>query len=166
MTTYKNFSIALGALGIATGLVVMLRIAQTLRVDHVWRKKRATIEYTNQIRDFWQQRKLVIENHTGKRVGGRTVLSRGDAMNIRDNAELNDAMREFLARLEHLSAGTHEGVFDVDLISRLSGSYFIRIYKYVEEYIRLAQEKNRSAYVDFQKLAMELIARKERATNP
>lgn len=142
---------------------------QAIKVDHERRKKEVTILYMNQIRPTYKA--LLREFEEFEEFGGNKRLNESSLRTILDeeNDELRNTLREFLATLEHLAVGANSGVFDKDLIYRMSASYIIRIYDRFQPYITFVQNEgsfSRSKYSEFSDLAHDFRNRKNTGSSP
>jgi len=119
---------------------------KTFRADHERRKKQATVEYLNKIRE--QYRTL-----SNKLIGKFNE----DAINL---SKIDDGTRieikELLSILEHLSTGVNTEVYDYDIIKRMSGSYLVNRYKQLYPYIDNAQKSSRTLYIEFETLCKRI----------
>ncbi|MGK3994518.1 DUF4760 domain-containing protein [Sorangium sp. So ce1024] len=167
MSTSEAISICLSSLGFITSLATLLLAIQTLRADHERRKKQATIEYANDIRDLWQQRRVTIENGINRRIENTSKpLTPEEVQTIKDSPDLRDAVREFLARLEHLSVGVNTCVFDKNILYRMSGSYLIRVYEFMEPYIISVRPNSKYAYIELEHMVRDFAAQKRTSPDP
>jgi hypothetical protein len=146
--------------------VGLLAVLVTLYADHDRRKKQATIEYSNAIRDLWRTRRLSIENISGKHVDRDEVISDEDAKKLHEDATASNDVRELLARLEHLALGANTRVFDRTLLFRMSGTYFTRLYEYLHNYVQLSRKHTPAAYVEFEDLIKEFKNLQRRFDDP
>jgi len=126
--------------------VQLYLMQKTFKADHERRKKQSTVEYLNNIRE--QYRGL-----TNK------LLSKFDenAINLSEiDAETKVEIKELLSILEHLSTGVNTGVYDYDIIKRMSGSYLVNRYKQMLPYIDNAQKTSRTLYIEFETLCKRI----------
>ncbi|WP_437644005.1 DUF4760 domain-containing protein [Sorangium sp. So ce362] len=167
MGTHEAISICLGALGFITSLATLLLAIKTLRADHERRKKQATIEYANDIRDLWQERRVAIESGIGRKIEANSKsLTEKEVETIKNSPELRDAVRELLARLEHLSVGINTCVFDKNLLYRMSGSYLIRVYAFMEPYITSVRPNSNFAYIELECMIKDFMDQKRANPDP
>lgn len=108
--------------------------------DHDRRKKQSTIEYVNNVRD----RYVPIMDYFDERFGV------GHVINISDISEA-DARKisELLSVVEHMAVGVETEVYDIDIIDRMSGAYFLRMRRVLDPYIARSQQKNPRAFIEF-----------------
>lgn len=65
-----------------------------------------------------------------------------------------------------MSVGMNTGVFDKDLLYRMSSSYLIRIYRRLEPYVKHVQKNNSFAYIEFQEIISDFEERKRIKPDP
>lgn len=143
MKTYEILSLLLGA---ATLLVLWLQlfmIFRTFKADHERRKKQATIDYVNQIRNIYRPIDKKIRNKFGE---GRVINT--DEIEPDDIADI----KECLSTVEHLAAGVNIGIFDLLIIEKISGSYFLNMRERFGPYIKNVRLKkgNPCLYVELE----------------
>ena len=142
----------------ATALILIVQASlalKSIKADHERRKKQATFDYVQKVRPAWIEAKHILEEKWGK-----DPLTSKELEEIDKNFQLLVRVRELLGRLEHLSVGINSGVFDKDLIFRMSGSQIISIYKRLHTYIDRVQKRNPTAYIEFQEVVKVFEERK------
>lgn len=134
----------------------------TVKEDHERRRKEATILYMNQIRPVYRSLLQELES-----IQGKERLTQSSLKIILNNDSSRNILKEYLATMEHLAVGANVGVFDKDLLFRMSANYLIRTHNKFEPYITEVQKgKNQSSvYEEFEKLAVEFRARKNNLEN-
>jgi hypothetical protein len=156
MTIYNILTLII-ATTTAIILVVQAGLAlKAFKADHERRKKQATFEFVQKIRPAWIDAKHAIE----KRWGNEPLTSK-ELGEIDSNFELLKLVRNLLGLLEHLSVGMNTGVFDKDLMYRMSGSQLIGIYHRLHTYIKRAQKTNPRAYIEYQDLVKSFEERRQ-----
>lgn len=133
---------------------IFLQVKSTY-ADHDRRKKEATINYLNQIRPKYKTLLKECEKSLGK-----DVISQETLESILTDEDLLNTVRDFLATLEHLSVGANTGVFDKDILFRMSANYLIRMHHRFKPYINNAQKNLPSAYIELGHLVNEFENRK------
>ena len=121
-------------------------LQKTYKSDHERRKKQSTIEYVNQIRNYYRPlgTKLV------KKFGNNTI----NLDQIDDETRTN--IREILSVLEHMSVGVNTNVYDFNILNRMSGSYLLRMYHRLLPYIKDRQKHNPTAYIEFETICKKI----------
>ena len=89
-----------------------------------------------------------------------------DIATLSENSK-NEDYREItilLARIEHFAVGANIGIYNVRVIKRLAGKYFINLYKKLEPVIAKKRDKRPEAkhYDEFEKLTKKLTRRYKR----
>gem|GEM_PF-951208 len=140
----------------ASILVIQANLAlKSIKADHERRKKQATFEFVQKIRPAWIEAKHAIEEKWGKE-----PLTSKELGEIDKEFELLNLVRNLLGLLEHLSVGMNSGVFDKDLLFRMSGSQLISIHKRLRGYIDRVQLQSPTAYIEYQALVNDFEERK------
>jgi hypothetical protein len=123
----------------------------SVREDHDRRRKQATIEYINDVRDRYRAE----HRHLLRALGG--PMNAQSVEKIRSNPDLNARLLDLLGLFEGLAAGVNAGVFDVELLNRVSGGYLIRVFETYKAYM-LARRQSRwpSLYREFEQLVQDL----------
>jgi len=156
MNTYEILTLALGIIG---GVFVIFQIyiaVRAYKAEHERQKKQATIEYVRAIRPLYREAKNKVDRKFGER-----VLSESDVDELEKDFDTRESLKDLLSILEHTSVGMNTGVFDKDLWYRMSASFLIRIYRRFYAYIKNIQQKQPSAYSEFQEIVIEFEKRKK-----
>ena len=133
----------------AACLVVQTNIFwRTMRADHERRKKQATIEYVNSIREHY-------------RPISRRLIDKFDdkVINIDDmDEQIKQDIREFLSIVEHLSVGVNTGIYDLEILFRMSEFYFISMFEKLSPYIydRRQKRSNNTLYCEFEIMVSDI----------
>ena len=129
-------------------------LRKAYKADHERRKKQSTIEYLSRIRDIYRpvDRKL-IEKY------GKKALNPEDV----DKADMAD-LREFLSVLEHLSVGVNTGVYDIELVNRMSGTFLLETHAKVTPYINFSRKDrgSDSIYQEFDVMSRKIKGMREK----
>lgn len=128
---------------------IFLQISTT-KSDHERRKKEATINYLNLIRPKYKTLLRECEKELGVDVISQDLLS-----TIMENEDLRNSVKDYLSTIEHLSVGINTGVFDKDILYRMSASYLITMFYRFKPYIDNVQKTLPSAYAEFEHLVKE-----------
>ena len=149
MSLYEKLTLAIG---ITMALILWLQlymIYRTFRADHERRKKQATVEYVNSIRSMYRP---IAEKLLAK-FGEQKVIN----MDEIDSSVAAD-IKECLSVVEHLAAGVNVGIFDLKIIDRMSGSYFLDMRDRFKPYIkdRRVKRGNDKLYCEFEVLCRDL----------
>jgi len=125
---------------------------KTFKADHERRKKQSTVEYINKIRRYYRE------------VTNKLIDEFGDnAINLDQiNATVRNDIKELLSVLEHMSTGVNTGVYDFEILNRMSGSFLVSRYHQLYPYISHAQRKNPTFYIEFDRLC-KIIENKKKA---
>jgi len=122
-----------------------------VRGDHERRKKQATIETWVATRD--RRRRLRIDVVDQSRTPAALARS----------VESRRALNEWLSDIENFALGVNAGVFDLETIDRLAGSYFIRLWWWAGPWIKDRQEdRSPLLYCELETLALRITERRER----
>ena len=118
------------------GLLIQIHLSwREMRADHERRKKQATLEYVNSIRAIYRSIAGKLDQQFG----------RDNVINIDDiDEEVKCDIQELLSVIEHLAVGGNTGVYDLQILERMSGAYFVRIHDKLSPYIRHRQTITRS----------------------
>ncbi len=147
---------------ISLGVLVLMFIQLVImfivyKAENERKKKQSTIEYINQIRSIYKpiRKKLDKQFPGDKRV-----------INIQEVSEENkENIREMLGAIEHLCVGLNTNVYDFNIFQRMSGTYFLNIFYKINPYILNAQEKQSTAYIEFEAICKKIeIEQKQRKT--
>ena len=155
MTLYETITLLIGTTTAGILLVQAGLALKSLKADHERRKKQATFEFVQKIRPAWIEAKHAIEEKWGDE-----PLTSKELLEIDSDFKLLKLIRNLLGQLEHLSVGMNSGVFDKDLLYRMSGSQLISIYHRLRTYIERVQKSSPSGYVEYQALVKSFEDRK------
>lgn len=155
MTQYEAFTLLIGTTTAGILLVQAGLALRSVKADHERRKKQATFEFVQKIRPAWIEAKHAIEEKWGDE-----PLTSKELLEIDSDFQLLKLVRNLLGQLEHLSVGMNSGVFDKDLLYRMSGSQLIGIYHRLHTYIDRVQKNSPKAYVEYQDLVKSFEDRK------
>lgn len=159
MTPYEILTLLIGTTTAGILLVQAGLALKSLKADHERRKKQATFEFVQKIRPAWIEAKHAIEEKWGDE-----PLTSKELLEIDSDFQLLKLVRNLLGQLEHLSVGMNSGVFDKDLLYRMSGSQLISIYHRLHTYIDRVQRSSPKAYIEYQDLVKSFEDR--RRTKP
>ena len=67
-----------------------------------------------------------------------------------------------LSVLEHLSVGINAKIYDFNIFIRMSGSYFLFLYKTLQPYIEHIQKEQDTAFVEFEIVCKKIERRKDK----
>lgn len=144
-------TITIAIIGTVAAVYNIRLVAQTFKADHERRKKQATIEYAGQI---LREARFKLDARYRSR-----ILTNEELAKLIDTPEDYAEWRNALGVFEHLAVGVNAGVYDKDILYRMSGSYIIELFSLVEPYVLLKRETLPFAYAEFEKLAREFEAR-------
>ena len=151
----ENYSLLVAVIQIFAllAIIVQIRIAiVTMKADHERRKKEATIEHFGHI---WRDIRHKLESRYGT-----DPITKEDLDKIHENKQLNADIIQLLGALEHMAVGVNIGVYDREVLYRMSASSIINIYHRLKLFIDARQVKNPNIYIEFQELATEFADRK------
>nr|VFJ94380.1 MAG: protein of unknown function (DUF4760) [Candidatus Kentron sp. H]VFJ95260.1 MAG: protein of unknown function (DUF4760) [Candidatus Kentron sp. H]VFK01656.1 MAG: protein of unknown function (DUF4760) [Candidatus Kentron sp. H] len=151
-----NFEILFLVITSCSAFIVILQLVVVIKIfkaDHERRKKQATIEH---IGTLWRDAR-----HKLEKAYGLNVLSEEQIVKIRNDAQLEADVRNLLGALEHMATGLHTGVYDKDLLYRMSATFVIQVYHRLKPYISDEMRKNPSVYIEFSNLAKEFEGKKQ-----
>jgi hypothetical protein len=155
MTPYEQLTLMVATTTAGILIFQVWLALRTLVADHERRKKQATLEFVQQIRPVWLEAKHALEEKWGK-----DPLTSCELDEIDNDFQLLKLVRSLLGLLEHLSVGMNAGVFDKELLYRMSGSQLISIYQWLHTYIARAQKNIPTAYIEFQELVQHFEDKK------
>lgn len=119
---------------------------KTYKADHERRKKQATVEYINSIRnDYRSLNDKLVDKYSTRPVN----------MNDIDDGTKKD-IKLLLSILEHMSVGVNTGVYDFNILHRMSGSYLVGRYYQLHPHISKAQQKNPRFFIEFERLCKKI----------
>ena len=149
MTKFEIISLSLGAVTLLILWIQLYMIYKTFKADHERREKQATVEYVNRVRAIYRP----ISNKIVEKFG------EGRVINI-DEIEENDLIdiKEFLSNVEHLAAGVNIGVFNLMIIEKMSGSYFLNMREKFIPYIKHVRTKknNNRLYCELETMCRDI----------
>jgi len=130
---------------------------KTYKADHERRKKQATVEYINNIRNDYK----VLNNKLIEKFSNHPIKMDGIDHLMEKDINL------LLSILEHLSVGINTGVYDFNILNRMTGSFLVSRYYQLHPYISKAQLKNPLSYIEFEQLCsrIEEIRKKKYHSN-
>ncbi len=155
MTLFEILTVIIGSLTACILLVQAGLALKAIKADHERRKKQATIEFVQKIRPAWLEAKNKLEERWGK-----NPLTSKELEEIDNDFQLQKVVNNLLGLLEHLSVGMNTGVYDKDLLFRMSGSFLIDIHNRFRSYIDQVQVRNPAAYIEYQNLVSDFEERK------
>lgn len=127
---------------------------KSFHADHERRKKQATIEYTAHL--LRECRSAIDAKYKFQ------TLTEDDMNRIRGNSEEEAELRKIMGTIEHLSVGINTGVYDKDILYRMSASYFISIFKRMRPFIDyMRKEFSQNAYTELEQIAKEFEGSKK-----
>ena len=140
-----------------TAIVAFLQF----RAFHERRKKEATIEFINKVREVYRK-----VNYELKKEFGEGPLDEEKLSKLYANTDLWNQLKNMLALFEHLAVGVNSGVFDFDILSRMSGQYLINMFDRYSFYIRDRRKKlgNPRLYEEFEALVAKLRQHRNKLT--
>lgn len=146
--------IIVGGIGsLANALAVCILIWQArimtraFKADHERRRKQSTIEYVNVIRERYRP----INNSLANKFGGNHVINLSEI----GPSDKSDII-ELLSVVEHLAVGVNVKVYDIEVIEKMAGTYFLRMYRRLEPYIVNARNNNKKAYTEFESMKSKI----------
>lgn len=155
MTTFQILSLVIGTATLFALWIQLFLIYRTFKADHERREKQSTVEYVNRVRAIYRpiSDKIVAKFGEGK-VINIDEIEPGDMVDI----------KEFLSNVEHLAAGVNIGIFDLVIIDRMSGSYFLNMREKFSPYIKhvRAKKANPRLYIEFETMCRDLEALREK----
>ena len=142
-------------------LGVVIALVQ-LKADHERRKKQATIEFYQKIRQEYNQYLKLIEKY----FPNNQVININD---IKENKNMIYAIREYLSHMERISVGINTNIYSAVVFERMSGvsatRWFFRFREIIYYFRRISH--NPVAYKDFEDLTCKLkVIRKKRFPSP
>jgi hypothetical protein len=136
-------------------LFIQVRIAVVqMKKNNERIKRQATIEYIGKI---WRDARYKLEAKYGY-----DILSEDSLKEIKLSHHLEAEIRNLLGVLEHMSVGLHTGVYDKDLLYRMTATFIINTYKRFHPYITHMQQKSPKMYIEFERLAKEFEETKKK----
>ncbi|MCK5728227.1 MAG: DUF4760 domain-containing protein [Methylococcales bacterium] len=119
---------------------------KTYRADHERRKKQATIEYLNSIRsDYRTLNDKLIDKFSTHPIKLDDI-----------DEKMKKDIKQLLSILEHLSVGVNSGVYDFNILHRMSGSFLVGCYYQLHPHISKAQQNNPRYFIEFETLCKKI----------
>lgn len=154
--TFYEFGVLLISAVSAGLLLLQVRVAiVAVRADHERRKKQATLEFVHHVRPIWIETKHVLEEKWGN-----DPLTSKELVLIENDIKLRSVIRNALGSIEHMAVGMNSGVFDKDLLYRMSGTHLISFYDRLHGYIKQKRLLNTAAYTEYEALITDFRERK------
>ena len=91
---------------------------------------------------------------------GTGQLTTENLIKIQQDIEIETKVLNLIGALEHMAIGMNTGVYDKDLLYRMSGSYLIMMYDRLKPYIEERQGKNKFAFIEYVDLVSNYKERK------
>lgn len=153
MTISEIIAAAVGIFSILLLVVQIHAAARALKEDHLRQKQQATLDYlVHDVHPHWKE-----ELRTFKRTFGNASPMPEEVLDrLRSDPETKFLIVKLLGNIENMAVGVNVGVYDITLLNRASGAFLIRVFKQFLPFIRQAQIKQASAYVEFEGLVLEL----------
>ena len=126
MELFQKISTIVALITLMLVVVRLFLIHKIYKADHERTKKQSTIEYINSIRQYYKPLEVKLTRKFGK----TAVINLADI-----DDDIKEDIRELLSVIENLSTGVNSEVYDAEIINRMSGSYFINLYKRLQPYI-------------------------------
>jgi len=158
MDNIIDFAAQISLLIIMTQLYLAYRV---FKADHERRKKQSTIEYINNVRQLWSLHKSKVDEKFGF-----DALTDKDIQQINSDDELKNPIQALLGQLEHVAVGMNTGVYDKDLLYRMSGAFLMSNYNRFKLFIEEAQKGNPFTYIEFQELVFDFQERRRVKPDP
>lgn len=150
MSQYEYVTITVSTVTLIILAIQLFFLHKTYKADHERRKKQSTIEYTNSVRDKYRTVARKLTEKFGDRVINVDDIEKNDRENI----------KEFLSIMEHLSVGVLTGVYDFQILKRMSGRYLRHMYEKLHPYIidvrKKAGPNSNTLYSEFEELYRRL----------
>jgi len=155
----------LHSIGIAVVIIQLFFVIRGQIVDHDRRRKQATIEFVGSVQPIFGDSHEELEELFGPDTITETFAHRiwtSDTFDEKDDPELEAAkkgklvLRSYLNRIEHIAAGANTGVFDKDLLHRLSGNFLVRMWDRYSNFIKIVQkELGKKRYSEFETMVSD-----------
>jgi len=102
--------------------------------------KQETIDYLNRFRGAY------------KPIEEALFSGEIDLKNLADHQAVS--IRHILSKVEHLAVGVDAGIYDFDLVNRMSGAFLVNMYSKFKSYIEETRESrsNQNIYIEFDRL--------------
>jgi Domain of unknown function (DUF4760) len=138
-----NRQISLGDLmnvvtAIAT-IAAVIYAARSFTADHTRRRKQATMEALSALRGEYREKWLRVREY------GAGKITAAEVDQIVANPEKRKQLEDVLSLFEHVATGVNADVFDLALLNRLSGQYFMDVFDDCEQWMSKwrAEEKQK-----------------------
>lgn len=144
ISTYEFYSLLISGFTLLIYAFTLIVIAHQVRMDHERRRKQATIEHIEKTKSVYFEHEQWLVSSCGGLVEP-TKLTDDDIKKIKD----------LLNSIEYLATGVLTGVFDFEMLDRMSGAFFRRLYTRVEPFIKKIRidRGNPRIYIEFERLA-------------
>lgn len=157
MSFYEILNLLLIFLTLAVLNGQLNALKKTYRADHERRKKQATIEYLNSFRTAYRHlEEKIISTHGNGQIPF-------DKMTDADKVDI----RNTLSLVEHLAIGIETGIYDFELINRMSGAFLMGMYCKFKPYIETVRDSanNPNFYSEFEHLHKRIGAARKLASS-
>ncbi|MGY8869206.1 MAG: DUF4760 domain-containing protein [Pseudomonadales bacterium] len=138
--------------GVAFGFcLVIMRLKQTDKIfnaDHERRKKESTLNAYNAIRDSLREVSGELNSSLGLVANSGTPISYKSLERIVSEKSHRDKLIILLGYIQRLGVGVKHDIYDINVLSDLSGGTFINIFKRYEPYILNVRKQNGSFYAE------------------
>lgn len=125
-----------GVMAIAT-IVAVVYAARSFVADHNRRRKQATMERLAGVRSEYREKVLQL------RGPGAGPITDEEAREIEADPERRKQVEDLLSLFEHLATGVNCDVYDLAVLNRLSGQYFIDVFDTYERYMARVRENEK-----------------------
>jgi Domain of unknown function (DUF4760) len=142
MTTYEWTTIVIQILGFGVLISQVAVAIKAIHADHERRKKQSSIE---QLGSMYRECRHDLEARFGT-----APLTNDDIAKIQDDQAYEASVVRLLGVLEHIAVGVNSGIYDEEIVFRMSATSMIDIFKRLELYIRYRQKHvNTACYIEF-----------------
>ncbi len=140
MSNYEYLNLFLVAVTLLVLAGQLGAIKRAHLADHERRKKQATIEYMNEFRNSYKPIEEML-------FSGQINLD-----DLKDHTAV--CIRNILSQVEHLAVGVETGIYDFELVNRMSGAFLMNMYSKFKKYIEGMREArgNHNIYIEFENL--------------
>jgi len=145
------------------GLIILTMQLYLMRKDrlalHERTRKQSTIENAGPL---WGDARLQLETRFG-----RDPLATKQAQEIFDDKELKAYVDKLLGTVEHISVGINTGIYDKDILYRMSSTSIIETFRRYKSYIMLRRNLEGSEmYTEFECVANEFSLMRQKKPYP
>lgn len=136
------------------GVLTLILGVVTLALDHVRRRRQATLEAYIQAGDY--RRKLDEAQRSARSGHDEEPLALAEALALANPQDPHHAdVRDYLNFWEHIAVGTKLGVFSHKVLRRISRRHVVKVYERYAPYIYFLRwgEEHPSAYEALERLA-------------